>query len=120
MIETNKYGGRQSKLDVRFDLIPQCPLAVVANILQRGAEKYGENNWKGITTREHLNHALAHINRYFLLKEELATRDEEYEDELGHALCRLFFAYHVEMFGVEVQSINEEQLNRELMEAFND
>ena len=118
-IETNKYGGRQSKLDVRFDLIPPYPLAVVAQILSRGAAKYGENNWQGITTREHLNHALAHINQFLLDTEGHSCLCEhiDYEDDLGHALCRLFFAYHVETFGVVPQHLDE-KLNQELIEAF--
>lgn len=100
-------------------MIPPYPLAVVANILYRGAAKYCENNWQGITTREHLNHALAHVNQFLLNKEGCSGCGEEYEyeDDLGHALCRLFFAYHVETFGVVSQN-TDEQLDQELIEAF--
>lgn len=117
-IETNKYGGRQSKLSVRFDLIPQWPLMAVSNVLYHGAVKYGENNWQGITTREHVNHALNHISEFLLTKEgyvDAAKLSEE--DHIIHAICRLMFAYHVETFGVVSQN-SDEKLNQELIEAF--
>lgn len=92
-IETNKYGGKQSRLNRRYDLIPPIALEVAAAALHHGAVKYGENNWKQITTNEHVNHALNHLFEF------LKGADES-EDHLAHALVRIMFAYHVDFNGV--------------------
>lgn len=83
-VVTNEKGGHQSKLPVRFDLIPAVELFEVAKVLSEGAEKYGEYNWQKIPTRDHINHALSH-NYAFLAGD---TSD----DHITHAICRLLFA----------------------------
>lgn len=89
--ETNKYGGKQSKLTGRYDLLDPIALDAIASILATGAEKYGEDNWRLITTCEHLNHALTHIFRWLA--------NDKTENHLGNALTRLMFAYSVENGG---------------------
>ena len=45
----------------RFDLIPAYALKRVAKHYEKGAEKYGENNWrKGIPLRRFLDSAIRH------------------------------------------------------------
>lgn len=82
----NENGGKQSKLNERFDLIPAISLKIVASILAYGAEKYGVNNWQLIDTQDHINHALAHLYNFLD-----GDRDEEH---LGHAACRVLFAIY--------------------------
>lgn len=88
----NESGGKQSYLGRRFDLIPIQPLIAVSEILHRGAEKYGENNWHSIDRDDHLNHALNHI--YLFLDGDRS------ENHLGNAICRLLFAYWADLNGV--------------------
>jgi Domain of unknown function (DUF5664) len=83
---TNEKGGKQSKLSVRFDLIPAYSLKIVAQILAVGAVKYGENNWMLIDTEDHINHAVNHL--YLFLSGDTT------ENHLGNAACRVLFALY--------------------------
>jgi hypothetical protein len=57
-----------------FDLIPPQALSRLAVVFEKGAEKYGENNWrKGIPESSYLDSALRHINRY-----QLGAIDEDH------------------------------------------
>lgn len=48
----------------RFDLLPYEPLKRWAQLLERGAQKYGERNWqKGIPLRRFLSSASRHLNQ---------------------------------------------------------
>jgi hypothetical protein len=86
-VETNQYGGKQTRLDGDFiKLSPQFLLAL-AKLVKQGGDKYGEFNWLKITTGEHLNHALTHIF------EELSGDPSPEEDHLLNAACRLMFAW---------------------------
>lgn len=86
-IETNQYGGMQTRIDEDFiQLSPQFLLAL-ANLAKQGGDKYGKFNWFQITTSEHLNHALTHIF------EELSGDHSPEEDHLLNAACRLMFAW---------------------------
>lgn len=96
-IVTNEFGGKQSRVAARFDLIPAETLQQVALVLGRGAEKYGVDNWKLITVDEHLNHALNHVNLFML-------NDNGGEDHLVHAIVRLMFAYYVDDYGVQIDA----------------
>lgn len=40
-------GATRSPLKERYDLIPQSAMAALARRLALGAERHGENNWKG-------------------------------------------------------------------------
>jgi hypothetical protein len=83
-IHTNDQGGKQSDLPIRCDLLPTLALLHVSHILDQGARKYGENNWRKIPRNDHLNHALAHLFGY------LASDSQD--DHLGHAACRILMA----------------------------
>lgn len=83
-VVVNESGGKQSKLDYRFDLIDPSAMFALANICATGAEKYGEWNWRRIGVNDNLNHALAHIYAYLAGD----TQDEHLE----HAFCRVMFA----------------------------
>jgi len=77
----NSEGGRQSKIDYRFDLIPAEAIAAVAAVLAEGAVKYGVDNWRKIAAGDHLNHAMMHIFAHM----SSDTQDEHAE----HAATRI-------------------------------
>lgn len=85
-VEENEKGGKQSYLGCRFDLLPSTAIKKIAKTLHEGAVKYGDENWKLIDTKSHLNHALGHIIAE--LEGDLS------EDHLAHAATRLLFAIH--------------------------
>jgi len=82
-IHTSKTGAKQSNLQTRFDLVDPLAMLELANVLFHGAKKYGDDNWRGIEVDDHLNHAIAHLNKY-LINRKL--------EELTHAFCRIMFA----------------------------
>lgn len=59
-LEVKPNGAKQSAVPYRFDLIDAAAIAALANVLHRGAEKYGVNNWRGLTVEDHLNHLVLH------------------------------------------------------------
>jgi hypothetical protein len=85
---SNNQGGKQSKLDYRFDLIDPKAIFALAQVLHEGAQKYEKDNWRKITTEEHLNHALSHIYAHLA--------GDKQDNHLSHAFTRLMMAYAVE------------------------
>lgn len=84
---TNEKGAKQSGSPYRCDLLPAQASLHVAGILKYGADKYGDNNWRGIPIADHLNHALTHIFAWLA--------GDSQDDHLGHAACRLMMALEV-------------------------
>lgn len=76
--------GKQSKSLARLDLLPPKAIFRIGSVLKAGAERYGEWNWLDISTSDHINHALIHLLAH------LANDDKE--DHLTHAACRIIFA----------------------------
>ena len=87
-IVENENGGRQSRIDERFDLIPQNALRLIALCVARGAKKYGVDNWKKISSRDHVSHAMRHIS--------LHVSGDKSEEHLVNATTRLLFALEME------------------------
>ena len=87
-IAVNAEGGKQQRLNYRFDLIDPHAIYKLASVLAGGCEKYGPDNWRSIECRDHLNHAIEHIYAHL--------GGDASEDHLSHALCRLVFAVAVE------------------------
>jgi hypothetical protein len=83
-VATNEKGGSQSELLVRADLLPPTALLVIAKILKAGSDKYGEDNWRLIPPREHVNHVITHLFNWL--------RGDRTEAHLAHAATRLLFA----------------------------
>jgi len=81
---TNEHGGKQSKIEHRLSLLPPEAVLRVGAILTTGAAKYGDDNWRLITQRDHLDHALRHI--------VLHLKGDTNDDHLGNAACRMLFA----------------------------
>jgi hypothetical protein len=87
-IETNSKGGKQSKLNVRFDLLDPTAMLALGRVLKEGFDTYGKDNWKNIDVDSHLNHAMYHIIMHI-------AKDTS-EEHLHHALCRMMFAVALE------------------------
>lgn len=102
-VEINESGAKQSCIGARFDLVPAVALRRVAEILHKGAEKYEEDNWRGLSSRSCLNHALAHIYAH------LAGESCSHEDDLGHAACRLLMALELKLTGGRGYLVPENQ-----------
>ena len=88
-IEVLDNGAKQSRIRGRYDLVDPYAMMRLASVLDGGAKKYGENNWRGIGSRSHINHALRHI--YMHLDGDTT------ECHLDHAFCRLMMAVAVEV-----------------------
>lgn len=84
----NEHGGKQSQVLYRFDLVDPIAMFEMCRVLQKGAEKYGEENWRQIPVRDHLNHLLIHVYAYLA--------GDTQDDHLSHALCRAMFAVAVD------------------------
>lgn len=80
----NKQGGAQSEVFYRFDLIDAPALFTLAKVLDEGAKKYGENNWRKIGSQDHINHALIHLYAYLA--------GDNQDEHLEHAFTRIMFA----------------------------
>ena len=74
-------GAKQSQVPYRCDLLPAKALLHIASILDAGATKYGDNNWRGLTAEDHLNHALVHALAY--------QSGDTQDDHAGHCACRM-------------------------------
>ena len=85
-VVANKFGGKQSKMEYDFTQLDPLAMFQLAGILK--------DNWKLVTTEEHLNHALQHIFAYL-------AHDKQ-DDHLGHAFCRLMMAIVVDRDGLAV------------------
>lgn len=84
----NEHGGKQSRVHYRFDLVDPIAMFEMTKVLKKGAEKYGEENWRQIPVRDHLNHLLIHVYAYLA--------GDKQDDHLTHALCRALFAVAVD------------------------
>lgn len=84
----NEYGGKQSAVPARVDLVPPLAIIEVGKCLQEGAAKYGEFNWTRINPRDHVNHALVHLFAWLA--------EDKQDDHLAHAACRILFALEME------------------------
>lgn len=80
----NEAGGKQSVSQYRTDLLPPRALLSIAKVLKHGADKYGDDNWRKIRRKDHINHALTHL--FALLA------GDAQDDHLEHAACRVLMA----------------------------
>jgi hypothetical protein len=102
-VTTNSRGGKQAKLQYLFTDFAAEDVLRVARVSAAGHEAYGPKNYMKLSTEEHINHALAHIN-------EFLTGDQS-EDFLAKAICRLYFAMATDRV---------ERLNTNLAEPFDE
>lgn len=100
-IEISPTGGKNSKIAGRWDLLDSDALTRLAAVLEYGATKYSEDNWRLDPVELHLKHALEHIFHYLKMRRETNGQRVPYsldgsKDELGHAFTRVMFALAVE------------------------
>lgn len=93
-VEVNEKGAGQSKVAARLDLMPALAELAVGEILQHGADRYGEESWRDIPDpQEHLNHALIH-GKLFLAGDQSEGNPIEH---LARCACRALFALEMEI-----------------------
>jgi hypothetical protein len=96
-MEVKPNGAKQSSTPYRLDLIDARAWLRLGAILAEGAEKYGVDNWRGLSAADHANHLLIHIEAYLA--------GDRSDDHLGHALARSMMLYAVAVdTGYEVPS----------------
>lgn len=88
---TNSFGGSQSLVEVRFDLVDGPALFAMSHVLYTGAIKYGANNWRKIDVSDHLNHLIMHAYGYL--------SGDKSDEHLSHIMCRAMFAQAVSIQG---------------------
>ena len=87
---TDPHNGIQTKVEYRFDLLPQGALFAAAGVMHEGVKKgYDGEGWKELTTHEQLNHAMGHIVGHL--------NGDRQEDHLGHAIVRLMMAWQTRL-----------------------
>lgn len=79
-IATNERGGKQSATPYGFTLIDGKAMFKLAEVLAYGAKRYARDNWRLISSEDHLNHALQHAFAYMA--------GDRQDDHAGHFLCR--------------------------------
>lgn len=84
---TNDLGAKQSHIPARFDLVDGAAMFEMCKVLHEGAEKYGEDNWRGIGVREHINHLIMHGYAWL--------QGDQSDEHLSHMMCRSMFAQGV-------------------------
>ncbi len=92
----NAKGAKQSDIGARFDLLPARAVARVAEVLHHGAEKYGEDNWRGLSVDEINNHTIGHLMNYV---------GRGAEQDLAHAACRALMALEIKLQELEAETI---------------
>jgi len=90
-IETNEHGASQSRTLYAFTSLDPHALFRVAATAASGDVKYGVDNWRGISERDHINHALTHIYAHLA--------DDTSDDHLAHAACRMLMALAIQIQG---------------------
>jgi len=88
-VVVNADGGKQSKLQYRFDLIDAKAIFALAHVLYEGEIKYGKDNWRKIATEDHINHAISHLYAYLA--------GDKQDNHLSHAFCRVMMAIGTEV-----------------------
>jgi hypothetical protein len=80
---------------VQRDIAPEDPFTLptyglfsMAMTIERGAQKYGVNNWRRIDYAAQVRHALSHLLAYLA--------GNHAEDHIGNAICRIGFAIEVD------------------------
>jgi hypothetical protein len=86
----NELGGKQSQVLYRFDLVDPQAMFKMTEVLKQGFDKYGgDENWRKISVREHLNHMLIHAYAYLA--------GDTSDEHLSHIMCRAMFAQAVDI-----------------------
>ena len=94
------FKANRDKCLLRLDLIPSCVLIELSKVFARGAERYGEENWKKsrlFQDADPINHALKHILAYKDgIPDDEDPKNEDPQIHLRHALCNIVFELYYE------------------------
>lgn len=80
----NENGAGQSDIPYSFHTMPTEAMLSLAQLQTQGDQRYGEFNWRGISIREHVNHAITHLFAYLA--------GDEQDDHLQHGAWRALAA----------------------------
>lgn len=80
----NGDGGKQSRLDYAVGSADPLAVLAMAKVQAEGDAKYGRDNWRLISERAHIEHALTHLM--------LHRAGDTEEAHLAHALTRVHMA----------------------------
>lgn len=78
------YVAQQSDAQEALEELPPLSTLSVGQILRRGREKWGKDNWRGISVPCHVGRAMRHLL--------LWLAGDRSEAHLTNAICRLLFA----------------------------
>ncbi len=93
MNEPTKGLGRKDDMGkVRVDLLPAGALIEVGKVLTFGANKYGENNWQGVSRLRYLAALLRHV--FAGMRGEVFDSDSGLRHTAHAACCILFMLSH--------------------------
>ncbi|MFN7161381.1 MAG: dATP/dGTP diphosphohydrolase domain-containing protein [Candidatus Gracilibacteria bacterium] len=76
----------------RYDLMNPFAMILLAGVLFDGAKRYGETNWRNISAKEHINHALGHLFQALIWLDSDDKETTPILEDLSHAFCRVMFA----------------------------
>jgi len=96
LVEGKKYDTGK----LRWNLLPSASIRQVIKVLMYGADKYGDFDWKKVTSvkERYYNAAMRHLNAWW----EGEVNDPETKlHHLAHASCCLLFLIHFDIFGKE-------------------
>ena len=85
-IITNSQGGKQSKIDTAFSLVPHDALLAVARVMKEGSKRYEKDNWRKLSADEIYDHLMEHLVNWHM------TGSKE---DLEHAVARAMMLYSV-------------------------
>lgn len=88
-VETNKNGASQSSVGFACTSLPPRALLAIAAVQKHGDDKYGVDNWRGISVNDHLNHALIHYLAY--------QAGDKQDKHLEHFATRVLMALEIEL-----------------------
>lgn len=91
--EVNDKGGKQSKTDAAYELLPPIALTLVARILLHGYKKYGAWNWRDISSQDSLRHTIGHLMAAISQDDtdQLLPDSSPYVNHLAKAATRALF-----------------------------
>ena len=88
--------GRKDDLDkLRWSLIPMGTMQEMVDVLEYGARKYGENNWKSVpqANQRYYDALMRHMDAWWRGE----RRDPETDSShLAHAMCCVAFLLYLE------------------------
>src|SRR6266436_7945943 len=91
-VEVISSGGKNEKIEGRFDLLETDAMIRLAAVMEYGHLKYGDINWRLDPPQLHVKHAIGHLLRYLKLlclsrvhgEDHVAFSTDGKDDELAH------------------------------------